>query len=707
MVNEEDILRKDLKNKLDSIGGINQGKEEELLREINEIKDDPYANTYWGQWAGKKKEEQEWELGKGFKSKKEEPKEPEKEREWELGKGWRDKKEEEKEQEWVLEKEEKADVNEKKEETKETKLKEKETKEDTEEAKEKTKGEKEERKETELKEKETGENIRLAKLRESQIKAEGRKSSSSGKTKITLPALTFLFIVALFIHFVDAYIFKFQRGGANAFILITLYVFIAVIATTTIGGSITNFKFLLFALILSAAEYFLPLLVNLTGNFIPSSYAVGILIFAPVWIIYILYFTPSESRSKFIEKFGMYYILIWMLLFIFYYTTSLYGYATANELVKSMDVTQPVQAVWKIFTDSIDNLGCSINAATAGAYTMFPKLNCDRFLVTAEQQNSQGVIAEKGVSTISMDISRPAKTDFVKNQTVEFDDLGIKSVKNTLQGVTLTPSCSIRDNTKIEMKAADTSIPVSQSSEDKLSSSYPKAYLDSYTTSCSSTKPVDAGTYTLQYKMDLSNLKTSASLSFLVMDYDALKFKISSVASTQETDINSIIADAFPNNDLVASINPSGPVSIAPDDFIVMSISLKTANNEKQVVYGIKQGTPMKLIISLTNNNEGKIRKISKIALTDVPLGMDIADSAKKYLVKSGTAWELSQDALNSLVYSEKAKNDAVYVGSFDIVVNDPNLDQFMMNQPSRRTINGEVEYDYGFTGVHDFRVFS
>jgi hypothetical protein len=181
-----------------------------------------------------------------------------------------------------------------------------------------------------------------ATLGATKLGAKGVKAGYKGiKRVVTTKNLTSFFLLCVFVHFIDL-MMGFNRR-ANFTLMAFLYTFIwlwSFLGVFKEEGEVLNTRYMGLGLGLSLLGFLLPYFRNIFGSFLPAAVANGIMVFAPVWVIYIMYFAPAPS---WVTRFGAVYLAFWIIIFSMNYMTKLDETAFGFET--------PVIDVIKPFTD--------------------------------------------------------------------------------------------------------------------------------------------------------------------------------------------------------------------------------------------------------------------------------------------------------------------------------------------------------------------
>lgn len=160
---------------------------------------------------------------------------------------------------------------------------------------------------------------------------------------VTSGSITLLFFLALACHLMDAFYLKFGQPMLSGRVVI--WFFVMIIGYITLKSRDYGFDpYALFhCALLSAFSVMVPYLKGWLDLALPSSFGNFMVIFAPVWLIYILYFLPDAP--SWIRGMGTTYLIFWMTIAILY-GFRIGAFAKIEDLRAGyIDVWQPLSIV--------------------------------------------------------------------------------------------------------------------------------------------------------------------------------------------------------------------------------------------------------------------------------------------------------------------------------------------------------------------------
>jgi hypothetical protein len=168
-------------------------------------------------------------------------------------------------------------------------------------------------------------------------------------SSITPGSINFLFIFAIACHLFDAFVLRFGQPMLSYRIVLWSAMWLIGYLTLKPREYAFDPYTLLNVLLLSGFSFLVPYLKLWIDMALPASFGDFVVIFAPIWIIYILYFLPDAP--PWIRGFGNFYLIFWIVLAI------IYGFNIgAFQRIEGINagyinVYQPLTTVGKLMAD--------------------------------------------------------------------------------------------------------------------------------------------------------------------------------------------------------------------------------------------------------------------------------------------------------------------------------------------------------------------
>ncbi|MFH0977864.1 MAG: hypothetical protein V1837_01045 [Candidatus Woesearchaeota archaeon] len=161
-----------------------------------------------------------------------------------------------------------------------------------------------------------------------------------------------LFLAALLVHAIDAYYLQFSQGAAGVRVAMWFVVFL--LGWFTLKDYGVDFQTMGIAAALSAFSLMMPYL-KAWIDLMPITFKIGnfLVLFAPVWLMYLLYFCPQSPH--WVQVIGKWYLIAWMIIGMMYGFQT--GWFQQLETLKTgyIDVWQPLVSVYNLVVQSVKN----------------------------------------------------------------------------------------------------------------------------------------------------------------------------------------------------------------------------------------------------------------------------------------------------------------------------------------------------------------
>ncbi|MFH1510675.1 MAG: hypothetical protein ABIF10_03205, partial [Candidatus Woesearchaeota archaeon] len=168
--------------------------------------------------------------------------------------------------------------------------------------------------------------------------------------RTTNSRISFLFIVCLAAHIIDSFVMGFSHGYWEVRLVMWLIMFI--LGSILLSQSRLDWGAVLTSFLLSLWSYLIPYTKTLLNYVLPNDAGNLIVVFAPVWIIYIVYMMPEVPG--WLHWVGVGYLILWLVVFVSFAWQQGYFDAagrTASQIgleAAYIDVWEPVKQVWQI-----------------------------------------------------------------------------------------------------------------------------------------------------------------------------------------------------------------------------------------------------------------------------------------------------------------------------------------------------------------------
>jgi hypothetical protein len=260
--------------------------------------------------------------------------------------------------------------------------------------------------------------------------------------------LSVLFMVAVIAHIIDAGLLFFHTSGLMFWYGVILWLFVWVIGWLCLGSDRNAF---LVSGALCLASFLIPFMVSVLEIALPKVVANGLILFAPIWVIY-LYLHPS--RSKLIAWIGTIYLLMWIALAVNFLSQQ--DVLLMDLKARYVDIYTPLTKLWEMLKETSINayngiLGLQqkynktktelMRQATGDYYTSEVDQNAKEKLgvfVENIKKNQQDYFTDEPVSVWG---TITAKT-FDRTITISVDCLADKNKPEQRRADKITPSSS-------------------------------------------------------------------------------------------------------------------------------------------------------------------------------------------------------------------------------------------------------------------------
>jgi len=260
-----------------------------------------------------------------------------------------------------------------------------------------------------------------------------------------------LFLFALVAHLVDVLVFQFSMN--YAYYRLVIWVFVWFMGYGSLKEDGLDPRTLGFTLLFSAFSFCVPILSTYLRMVFPTTVSNGIVVFAPIWIVYILYFSGLDEDSG-LHKIGVLYMLVWMVVCIAWGIQMGYMNTLTNLQGDKIDVLTPIKSLYAMLKESwntaVKGSKELANRTTNSANKYFNDINGGSYTGTVDSNAKEklGVYIEKIDKSqndyykdepVSAWANIVAKT-FDKPIIIQVNCKSDKGTKNELRADKLTPA---------------------------------------------------------------------------------------------------------------------------------------------------------------------------------------------------------------------------------------------------------------------------